>query len=56
MRFKKAVLMPLPEEPLIGKGKMERLGTFVWLVRRILSIAVLVAGIVFVVALLVTLG
>lgn len=37
-------------------GKVERLVTFVWLVRRILSIVALVAGIVFVVALLVTLG
>lgn len=54
MRFKKAVLVSLSEEPRMGK--VERLGTLVWLVHRILSIVVLVAGIVFVVALLVTLG
>ncbi|MFQ6000822.1 MAG: ABC transporter permease [Anaerolineae bacterium] len=54
MRFRKAVLMPLPEEPQIGK--MERLVRFIWLVPRILSILALVVGIVFLVALLVTLG
>lgn len=46
--------MPLPEEPWIGET--ERLAVFVWLVPRILSIVALVVGIVFVVALLVTLG
>ena len=54
MRFKKAVLAPLPEEPRIGK--MRRLVMLVWLIPRILSIVALVAGIVFLVALLVTLG
>lgn len=54
MRFRKAVLMPLPEEPRIGK--MERLVRFIWLVPRILSILALIVGIVFLVALLVTLG
>lgn len=54
MRFKKPVLVPLREERRIAKT--EQLVMLVWLARRILSILVVVVGIVFVIALLVTLG
>lgn len=54
MRFKKTVLAPLTEEPRVRKT--EGLAIFVLVVPRILSIVALVVGIVFVVALLVTLG
>ncbi|MCJ7667963.1 MAG: hypothetical protein MUP04_06760, partial [Anaerolineae bacterium] len=54
MRFKKTVLTPLTEEPRVRKT--EGLAIFVLVVPRILSIVALVVGIVFVAALLVTLG